>query len=118
MHSCVPVILRTVFNCGFQDLSVPRKGVWISRETSVVIRRRYLPCVEKMLFYSLPCKIILNFLADKLASGLGHTICNIFDTLMNSKVILLIKKIEIPVFCNFGPKPTHQQVELWFPNTC
>lgn len=57
-------------------------------------------------------KIILNFLADELASGLGHTVCNIFDILMNSKVILLIKKIEIPVFCHFGPKPAYQQVEL------
>lgn len=56
---------------------------------------------------SLLSKIILNFLADKLASGLGHTIGNIFDILMNSKVILLIKKLEIPVFCTFGPKPTN-----------
>lgn len=78
----------------------------------MVIRKRYFPFVDKMSFYSLQSKIILNFLADKLASGLGHTICNIFDSLITGKVILLIKKIEIPVFCNFGPKPAHQQVEL------
>lgn len=99
MHPHVPTILTTVLNCGFQDLREACLGKLINRCGKS--EKRYLPCVDTMPFYSLPSiKIILDFLAGKLASGLGHTICNVFDILMNSEVIRLIKKLGKPVSYN------------------
>lgn len=73
------------------------KGAFRSRWNAVVIRKMYVPCADKIPFCSLSSKIILNLLkADKLASGLDHTIHTILDTFMNSTIILQMKKLEIP----------------------
>lgn len=80
----------------------------------MVIRKMYLPCSNKMPFYSLPFQIILNLLAaDKLASGLDHAIHTILDIFMNSTIILLIKKCEIPFLYYSALLVPNQHVNKW-----
>ena len=74
----------------------------------------YLPCADKIPFCSLSSKIILNLLkADKLASGLDHTIHTILDTFADSTIILQIKKLEIPFLYYSAFLPPNQHINKW-----
>lgn len=56
----------------------------------------------------------LNLLkADKLASGLDHTIHTILDTFMNSTILLQIKKLEIPFLYYSAFLPPNQHINKW-----